>query len=170
MNHHRPFLTLWVLAVGACVLAFVLHLAMRGRTMALAYELGKARNEQARLREVKRVLELEVASYQTPQRVEAVARSVLGMQPPSADRIIAMNATPTATAVAVDAPAPLPRGTSAARTGGGAAPAPRGGTGAPAGSAAAAPMPASTELLLPRVTPPKTAQPAASSASTEDAP
>jgi len=81
-------LVLWTLAVAASVAAFVLHLALRGKNVELGYELGKARGEQARLREVKRVLELEAASYETPQRVEVVARTLLGMQPPVAERII----------------------------------------------------------------------------------
>jgi len=84
----RPFLVLWTLAVAASVAAFVLHLALRGRNVELGYELGKTHGEQARLREVKRVLELEAASYETPQRVEVVARTLLGMQAPAADRII----------------------------------------------------------------------------------
>jgi cell division protein FtsL len=101
----RPFLILWTLAVSATVSAFVLHLALRGKNVEFGYELGKARAEQARLREVKRVLELEGASYETPQRVEIVARTLLGMQPPAADRIIPMSGlviSPQA------APAPLP--------------------------------------------------------------
>jgi hypothetical protein len=88
MKSQRPFLILWTLAVAASVTAFVLHLALRGRNVELGYELGKARGEQARLREVKRVHELEAASYETPQRVEVVARTLLGMQPPAADRIV----------------------------------------------------------------------------------
>ena len=88
MKSARPFLILWTLAVAASVAAFVLHLALRGRNVELGYDLGKARGEQARLREVKRVLELEAASYETPQRVEVVARTLLGMQPPAAERIV----------------------------------------------------------------------------------
>lgn len=88
LRRARVFLIHWTLAVTACALAFVVHLAMRGKTVALGYELGKARQEQARLREVKRVHELESASYKTPQRVEIVARSLLGMEPPSPDRIV----------------------------------------------------------------------------------
>jgi cell division protein FtsL len=84
----RVFLINWTLAVVATVCAFVVHLAMRGKTVSLGYELGKARNEQARLREVKRVLELESASYKTPERVEIVARSLLGMEPPVPERIV----------------------------------------------------------------------------------
>lgn len=88
MKPARPFLVLWTLAVTATVAAFVLHLALRGKNVQLGYELGRARGEQAQLREVKRVLELEAASYETPQRVEVVARTLLGMQPPEAERII----------------------------------------------------------------------------------
>jgi cell division protein FtsL len=87
-KHHRAFIPLWTLAIVASVSAFTLHLAMRGRTVSLGYELGRARAEQARLREVKRVLQVESASYRTPERVEIVARTLLGMEPPTPDRII----------------------------------------------------------------------------------
>ena len=90
----RPFLALWTLAVIATVAAFVVHLALRGRTVDLGYKLGRARAEQARLREVKRVLSLEAASYETPQRVEMVARSLLGMTPPPPERVITLRAIP----------------------------------------------------------------------------
>jgi hypothetical protein len=86
----RPFLALWTVAVIAAVAAFVVHLALRGRIVDLGYKLGKARGEQARLREVKRVLSLEAASYETPQRVEYVARTLLGMTPPPPERVIAL--------------------------------------------------------------------------------
>ena len=93
----RPFLALWTLATLATVLAFVVHLGLRGRTVDLGYKLGRARAEQARLREVKRVLSLEAASFETPQRVEDVAHSLLGMSPPSPDRVIALRGySPTA--------------------------------------------------------------------------
>ena len=95
MRSVRPaFLSLWTLAVAATVSAFVVHLALRGRTVQLGYELGRARQEQARLREVHRVLELEASSYKTPERVEIVARSLLGMEPPPPERIVAVPALP----------------------------------------------------------------------------
>lgn len=95
VRRSRVFLVHWTLAVVAASLAFVVHLAMRGRTVSLGYELGKARQEQARLREVKRVYELESASYKTPERVEIVARSLLGMEPPGPERIVPIrNHTP----------------------------------------------------------------------------
>jgi cell division protein FtsL len=93
----RPFLALWTLATIATVMAFLVHLGLRGRTVDLGYKLGRARAEQARLREVKRVLSLEAASFETPQRVEHVAQSLLGMSPPSPDRVIALRGyAPTA--------------------------------------------------------------------------
>jgi cell division protein FtsL len=88
----RHFVLLWTLATVATVCAFVVHLALRGRTLQLGYELGRARAEQARLREVKRVLSLEAASYKTPERVEIIARTLLGMEPATPDRIITMPA------------------------------------------------------------------------------
>ena len=86
----RPFLALWTLAVVATVVAFVLHLGLRGRTVDVGYKLGKARKEQARLREMKRVLSLEAASYRTPERVEMVARTLLGMTPPPPERVVVL--------------------------------------------------------------------------------
>jgi cell division protein FtsL len=106
MTSVRPaFLPLWTLAVAATVSAFVVHLALRGRTVELGYELGHSRQEQSRLREVRRVLELEAASYKTPERVEIVARSLLGMEPPPPDRIVALPQVPSSgPQVTVDPP------------------------------------------------------------------
>jgi cell division protein FtsL len=84
------FLPVWTLAMAATVSAFVVHLALRGKSVQLGYELGRARQEQGRLREVKHVLELEAASYKTPERVEIVARTLLGMEPPPPERIVPM--------------------------------------------------------------------------------
>jgi cell division protein FtsL len=95
MRSARPaFLPLWTLAVAAAVSAFVVHLALRGRTVQLGYELGRARQEQAHMREVRRVLELEAASYKTPERVEIVARTLLGMEPPPPERIVSIPQVP----------------------------------------------------------------------------
>jgi cell division protein FtsL len=91
----RTFVALWTLATFATVCAFLVHLALRGKTVGLGYELGRARADQARLREVKRVLEVEAASYKTPERVEIVARTLLGMEPPTPDRIISIGALDT---------------------------------------------------------------------------
>src|SRR5580698_9675696 len=92
MRLSRAFVTLWTVATIATVSAFVLHLALRGKSVALGYELGRARAEGARLREVKRVLQVEAASYKTPERVEIVARTLLGMEPPPPERIVSLPA------------------------------------------------------------------------------
>jgi len=108
----RAFLPVWTLAIAATVSAFVLHLALRGKTVQLGYELGHARQEQSRLREVKRVLELEAASYKTPERVEIVSRTLLGMEPPPPDRII-----PIAQVAATDGADPKERAVTASSEG-----------------------------------------------------
>jgi cell division protein FtsL len=87
------FLPLWTLAIAATASAFVVHLALRGKTVQLGYELGRARVEQARLREVERVLEVQAASYKTPERIEIIARTLLGMEPPPPDHIVPMAQT-----------------------------------------------------------------------------
>lgn len=92
MKKPRAFVAVWTLAVSAAVCAFTLHLALRGKTLALGYELGRAHAEQGRLREVERVLQVEAASYKTPERVEVVSRTLLGMETPGPDRIIALPA------------------------------------------------------------------------------
>jgi hypothetical protein len=90
----RTFLTLWVLAVGSATAAFVFHVALRVRAVELGYELGRTHAHVARLREVKHVLELELASHKTPERVELVARTLLGMSEPTPDRILPAGAFP----------------------------------------------------------------------------
>ncbi len=94
-SSNRAFLPVWTLAIAATASAFVVHLALRGRTVQLGYDLGRARQEQARMREVKRVLEVEAASYKTPERVEIVGRTLLGMEPPTPDRIVTLSAQPS---------------------------------------------------------------------------
>jgi len=91
----RPFLVVWTLAVAAATTAFTVHLALRMRSIELGYELGRAHAHLGRLREVKRVLELELASHETPERVDLVARSVLGMREPSSDRILPAGPLPS---------------------------------------------------------------------------
>lgn len=88
------FVACWTLAVAAATAAFCVHLAVRVRAIELGYELGRVHAQLTRLREVKRVLELEVASYETPERVDLVARTLLGMAPPGADRVLHAAALP----------------------------------------------------------------------------
>jgi cell division protein FtsL len=88
------FVFVWVLAVIACASALVLYLGFRVRAVELGYELGELHKQSRHLREMKHVLELEVASYETPERVEFIARSLLGLSEPSWDRVIPSGALP----------------------------------------------------------------------------
>jgi len=95
-RRRSTFVVLWTLAVAAATTAFVLYLALRTRSMEVGYELGRAHGRVARLREVRRVLELELSSYKTPERVDLVTRTLLGMDAPGADRILALGKQPEA--------------------------------------------------------------------------
>jgi cell division protein FtsL len=94
MRSERVFLILWTLAVLAATSAFILHLALRVKSVELGYELGRAHARVERLREVKHVLELELSSHKTPERVDFVARTLLGMSEPTPDRILAAGRKP----------------------------------------------------------------------------
>jgi cell division protein FtsL len=94
LKSERIFLVLWTLAVTAATAAFVLDLSLRVRSVELGYELGRTHAHIARLQEVKRVLELELSSHKTPERVEFVARTLLGMSEPTPDRILPAGALP----------------------------------------------------------------------------
>jgi cell division protein FtsL len=106
LRSERVFLTLWTLAVLAATAAFVLHLGLRVKSVELGYELGRAHARVARLREVRHVLELEVASHKTPERVDYVARTLLGMSEPSPDRILPAGRRPAPDAAQAQARAP----------------------------------------------------------------
>ncbi len=99
-----PFLVLWSLAVLAATAAFCVYLALRVQAVELGYELGREHAHLVRLREVHRVLQLEVASHKTPERVDFVARHLLGMSEPSKDRIFSAGRMPT---VEVEEDSPL---------------------------------------------------------------
>ena len=96
MKRPRPFLVVWTLAVAAATSAFTVYLALRMRSIEIGYELGRAHQHLGRLREVKRVLELELSSHETPERVDLVARTVLGMSEPTPDRMISAGREPVA--------------------------------------------------------------------------
>jgi cell division protein FtsL len=100
LKGERTFLVLWTLAVAAATAAFVLHLSLRVRSVELGYELGRTHAHIARLREVRRVLELELSSHKTPERVEFVARTLLGMSEPTPDRILPAGTLPAEPATA----------------------------------------------------------------------
>lgn len=91
----NAFLVLWTLAVVAATAMFLSYLAVRVKAVELGYELGDSQAELARLREVERVLELELSAHETPERVDFVGRTLLGMDYPEPDRVISAGALPS---------------------------------------------------------------------------
>ena len=102
----RAFLTLWILAVVSATAAFVLHLSLRVRSVELGYELGRSHARVQRLREVRHVLEVELGSQRTPERVDFVARTLLGMSEPTPERIRNAGARPHVEEAEPNQPAP----------------------------------------------------------------
>lgn len=82
------FLLLWTLAVLAASAALLLYLGVRVRSIELGYDLGRAQAELSKQREVERVLALERAALETPERIDLIARTLLGMDDVGPDRII----------------------------------------------------------------------------------
>lgn len=86
-------LALWTVAVLAAAASFVVHLTIRFETVRLGYEVGAARRQQRNLLDMRRLLMLEAATLSQPDRVETVARGSLGMDLPSAARVVPMGNT-----------------------------------------------------------------------------
>ncbi len=82
------FLVLWSVAVIAAAAAFVSHLALRHHTVALGYEVGRARRAQRRLIEQRRLLAVEAATLRGAERIETIARGRLGMDVPEPERVV----------------------------------------------------------------------------------
>jgi len=82
------FVVLWTVAVLATAAAFIAHLALRGETVRLGYEVGQARRVQSQLGEQRHLLSIEAATLRAPDRIEAVARGSLGMEVPEPSRIV----------------------------------------------------------------------------------
>jgi len=82
------FLALWTAAVLATAVSFVVHLTLRFETVRLGYQVSEARKVQRELIDSKRLLYLEAATLREPDRIEAMARGVLGMDVPEASHII----------------------------------------------------------------------------------
>ena len=89
------FLVLWTLAVIASSASFLFYLAVRVESVEHGYELGKSYAEVARLREVERVLELEQAAHNTPERIELLGRSLFLMEEPQVSRVFSAGKDPS---------------------------------------------------------------------------
>ena len=113
----NAFPVTWVCAVVASVAALSVFLSVRVCTLQMAYDLGRADRELSRLREVERALRLEVAAYESPERVEVLAHALLGMRPPQSGR--SLSAGPSSLGAAPTlAPSPSPQPTAGERVAG----------------------------------------------------
>jgi cell division protein FtsB len=74
-----------VLSIAAAGSAFVTHLALRFQNVAIGYRVQSARDEAARLREQINQLNMRIAADRSPQALEQMGRSQLGMVEP--DRV-----------------------------------------------------------------------------------
>lgn len=90
----NAFLVLWTLAVVAATCSFLVYLAVRVETMQHGYALGRSYGELSRMREAERVLELQRAAYNTPERVDLIGRTLLFMEEPEAARIFDAGSDP----------------------------------------------------------------------------
>lgn len=89
------FLVLWTLAVIATTASFLFYLAIRVERIEHGYELGRSYGEVNRLREVERVLELEKAAHNTPERVDLVGRTLFLMEEPDPERVFPAGKDPS---------------------------------------------------------------------------
>jgi hypothetical protein len=83
----NAFLVLWTLAVIATACSFLFYLSVRVETMQNGYALGKAYGDLSRMREAERVLELERAAHNTPERVDLIGRTLFFMEEPESSRV-----------------------------------------------------------------------------------
>ena len=87
------FLALWAAPVLATAAALLVHLALRFETVRLGYAVFAERREQRKLIEMHRLLAIESATLRQSSRVEAIARTVLGMDVPDRSRIVPVGAS-----------------------------------------------------------------------------
>lgn len=90
----NAFLVIWTLAVIGTTAAYSFYLGVRVETIEHGYALGQAYGEVARLREVERVLELEQAAHNTPERIDLIARTLFVMDEPGKERVFSAGQDP----------------------------------------------------------------------------
>lgn len=83
------------MGVGAVVLAIVTagalaHVAVRIKSIEVAYALGRERHVATELEEQRRRLQIEIGMLKDPDRVVTIARDKLKMGPPDPDAIRAI--------------------------------------------------------------------------------
>jgi cell division protein FtsL len=117
------------LGVGGVVLAIVTigalaHVAVRIKSIEVAYALGRERHVATELEEQRRRLQIEIGMLKDPGRVVTIARDKLKMGPPDPDAIRAIG-DPRPLLEAIPAPAPAPHARLAAHASATPTPAPQ---------------------------------------------
>ena len=88
------FLMFWTMAVLITSGFFIFLLSIRVEVMQLGYDLGRAHAKLGRLREVERVLELEISAHETPERIHLLGKTLFGMQEPPVTRALSAGSAP----------------------------------------------------------------------------
>jgi cell division protein FtsL len=101
------------MGVGAFLLAIVTagalaHVAVRIKSLEVAYALGRERHVATDLEEQRRRLQIEIGMLKDPGRVVLIARDKLKMGPPAPDAIVALAAAGSLTTAVPVAPSGSP--------------------------------------------------------------
>ena len=80
------------------------HVAVRIKSLEVAYALGRERHVATELEEQRRRLQIEIGMLKDPGRVVLIARDRLKMGPPAPDAIVALGAIGSLTSVAPAVP------------------------------------------------------------------
>ena len=85
---------LWALVFACLAGSGLFHTHLKVRAVSLAYDLSEATARHRRLLERRAALRLEVATLESPQRIERIARERLGMRPPAPGQIVVVPERP----------------------------------------------------------------------------
>jgi hypothetical protein len=84
MNETKPFYIFFLL--GVLMFNFFFHVWSAGSFNTLSFEITQKNEKKAELLEQKRLLETELASLKSPQRIEMLSK-ILEFNPPTASQI-----------------------------------------------------------------------------------
>lgn len=88
----RSPVAMWIAAVLASALAFVVHLTLKFALVRVGYDLGRAVSTQKQLIENKRLLSLEAVALRQTQRVRQQALA-MGLKEAPTHRVVNFRAT-----------------------------------------------------------------------------
>jgi len=86
----RPGLVSIIGAVALLVLAGLAYVGSANRVLQLGYEISTLQTEQKRALDLNAKLRVELTHLRRPERIEAVARSRLGLVRPDPERVVVL--------------------------------------------------------------------------------